>query len=385
LKGTPALSRPAELFTQIQAINPNLFSSFHDFGLRYCDGKESRFGWDYSGYSNMNELRILLEEKLLIRREKKDVMQQLPSKIREMVILNQNLVELNTKSLKIASKKMNDNLKGLEKRGALLSYFQETSKAKVKAVCEYVNDLLESDKKFLVFAHHQSLLDEIENVCKENNYGYIRIDGSTNSEKRKNLVDTFQNSEKCLCAILSITAANSGITLTQASLVVFAELFWNPGILGIFKYKLYFKRLFSFKLAIINKVQAEDRVYRIGQKNSVVIQYLCAKGTADDEMWPLVNEKLNVLSKAGLTRENLSEANTINSNKFKDLFDENELQANTSSEDSKQASENKSQKNIENKSVQSNTRCVNQQTIDKLLNGIDLNNFDSPPTKKVKF
>jgi SWI/SNF-related matrix-associated actin-dependent regulator 1 of chromatin subfamily A len=101
----------------------------------------------------MNELRILLEEKLLIRREKKDVMQQLPSKIREMVILNPNLVELNTKSLKIASNKMNENLKGLEKRGALLSYFQETSKAKVKAVCEYVNDLLESDKKFLVFAH----------------------------------------------------------------------------------------------------------------------------------------------------------------------------------------------------------------------------------------
>lgn len=81
-------------------------------------------------------------------------------------------------------------------------------------------------------------------------------------------------------AILSITAASSGLTLTKANLVVFAELFWNPGIL----------------------VQAEDRVYRIGQKDSVMIQYLYAKGTADDKIWPLVNEKLNVLSKAGLTK-----------------------------------------------------------------------------------
>lgn len=63
-------------------------------------------------------------------------------------------------------------------------------------------------------------------------------------------------------------------------MVVFAELFWNPGIL----------------------VQAEDRVYRIGQRDSVMIQYLYAKGTADDRLWPLVNEKLNVLSKAGLTK-----------------------------------------------------------------------------------
>ncbi len=73
LSGTPALSRPAELYSQLTAINPNLFGTFHDYGLRYCDGKESRFGWDYSGYSNMTELRILLEEKMLMRREKKGI------------------------------------------------------------------------------------------------------------------------------------------------------------------------------------------------------------------------------------------------------------------------------------------------------------------------
>lgn len=140
-----------------------------------------------------------------------------------MVILDPSLIETNTKSLKQASNKM-ENLKGMEKRGALLQYFQETSKVKAKAVCEYVNDLLESDKKFLVFAHHQFMLDEVEATCQKNKYDYIRIDGSTNSEKRKFFVDKFQTTESCQCAILSITAASTGITLTQANFVVFAEV-----------------------------------------------------------------------------------------------------------------------------------------------------------------
>ena len=226
LSGTPALSRPAELYSQIFAVSPTMFASFHEFGMRYCDGKESRFGWDFSGYSNMNELRVLLEERLLIRREKKDVIQQLPAKMREMCVLNPALIELNSKTLSQASEKLtrtttSGKASGSEQRGAMLQYFRETSVVKAKAVCEFVNDLLESDKKFLVFAHHQCMLDELENeCCKKNNYEYIRIDGSTSSEKRKQLVDKFQNTDACQVALLSITAASTGITLTEASLVV---------------------------------------------------------------------------------------------------------------------------------------------------------------------
>ena len=55
---------------------------------------------------------------------------------------------------------------------------------------------------------------------------YIKIDGSTSSLARKTQCDEFQTSHQIRVAVLSITAANSGITLTAAQLVVFAELFW---------------------------------------------------------------------------------------------------------------------------------------------------------------
>jgi hypothetical protein len=61
-------------------------------------------------------------------------------------------------------------------------------------------------------------------------------------------------------AVLSITAAGTGLTLHAAASVVFAELFWNPGQLQ----------------------QAEDRAHRLGQKASVEVKYLVAKGTLDD-------------------------------------------------------------------------------------------------------
>jgi len=62
------------------------------------------------------------------------------------------------------------------------------------------------------------------------NIEYIRIDGNTPSERRQTVIARFQECSKCKVALLSITAANMGITLSAASLVVFAELFWNPGV-----------------------------------------------------------------------------------------------------------------------------------------------------------
>ncbi|XP_028394418.1 SWI/SNF-related matrix-associated actin-dependent regulator of chromatin subfamily A-like protein 1 [Dendronephthya gigantea] len=285
LSGTPALSRPSELYTQISAVNPKLFPSYHDYGIRYCAAIKNKFGWDYSGSSNMEELQLILEECIMIRRLKKVVLDQLPSKTREVVYLDPSLIK--DKMLTGAEKQL-AKAKVKERRSALLEYFGETSSAKARAVREYIMDLLEGGHKLIVFAHHREMLDAISESLMKAKTEYIRIDGRTPSVRRQQLCDKFQRHTATRAAVLSVTAANTGLTLTAATCVVFAELFWNPGVL----------------------VQAEDRAYRIGQKNSVVIHYLIAKKTADDYLWPLIQKKLDVLSEAGLNKENFADLDT---------------------------------------------------------------------------
>jgi SWI/SNF-related matrix-associated actin-dependent regulator 1 of chromatin subfamily A len=87
LSGTPALSRPIELYTQITSLENKFFMSLQDYGKRYCNGFQGTFGWNFSGSSNMTELQLYMEHKLMIRRLKRDVLDQLPSKRRQTVIL----------------------------------------------------------------------------------------------------------------------------------------------------------------------------------------------------------------------------------------------------------------------------------------------------------
>ncbi|CAI9602392.1 unnamed protein product [Staurois parvus] len=288
LSGTPAMSRPAELYTQIAAVRPNFFPRFHDFGLRYCDAKQMPWGWDYSGSCNLGELKLLLEESIMVRRLKSEVLSQLPSKQRKMVVIAPEGINAKTKAaLAAAAKEMAQGFKSkVQEKEALLLFYNRTAEAKIRCVIEYIMDLLESGReKFLVFAHHKLILDNVCDELGKKNVGFIRIDGNTTSADRQSLCQKFQFSDKISVAVLSITAANMGLTLSSADLVVFAELFWNPGVL----------------------IQAEDRVHRIGQTNSVNIHYLVAKGTADDYLWPMIQEKIRILGQAGLSEANFSE------------------------------------------------------------------------------
>ncbi|KAJ3591822.1 hypothetical protein NHX12_006954 [Muraenolepis orangiensis] len=288
LSGTPAMSRPSELYTQVLAVRPTLFPRFHEFGMRYCAAKQLTWGWDYSGSSNLGELRLLLEESLMLRRLKTQVLSQLPAKQRKVVTVTIDGINTRTKAALTAAarelaKQQSNKTKEKE---ALLVFYNQTANAKIQAIMEYIMDTLECGReKFLVFAHHKMVLDSITEELSKKSVYYIRIDGSTPSAERQRLCEDFQLRAGSCVAVLSITAANMGITLHSASLVVFAELFWNPGVL----------------------IQAEDRVHRIGQTSNVDIHYLVAKGTADDHLWPMIQQKMNVLEQVGLSESNLSD------------------------------------------------------------------------------
>ena len=82
LSGTPILARPNELYNLIRILRPDVYYSFKEFGLRYCNPRESYFGIDWTGSGNMRELHLMLEKGLMIRRLKSEVLTELPAKRR---------------------------------------------------------------------------------------------------------------------------------------------------------------------------------------------------------------------------------------------------------------------------------------------------------------
>ncbi|XP_010604476.1 DNA annealing helicase and endonuclease ZRANB3 isoform X7 [Fukomys damarensis] len=213
----------------------------------------------------------------MIRRLKTEVLTQLPPKIRQRIPFD--LPPLIAKELKNSFEEWENlmrapNRSGTETVMGLITHiFKQTAIAKAGAVKDYIKMMLQNDSlKFLVFAHHLSMLQACTEAVIENKTRYIRIDGSVLSSERIHLVNQFQKDPDTRVAILSIQAAGQGLTFTAASHVVFAELYWDPGHIK----------------------QAEDRAHRIGQCTSVNIHYLIANGTLDTFMWGMLNRKAQV-------------------------------------------------------------------------------------------
>ena len=309
LSGTPCLNRPVELYSQVSALSEK-FGTYSQYTRKFCNARRGRFGWDVSGQSNLKELNLLLQH-VMIRRLKKDVLTQLPSKIRSRVFIDimekkkkKNLMKLmeNLKDVKkILQETLAATLEGNsiamrqgkfahnEQRKFLMQAFHDTGVGKIPGVKKYLDNFLDSSEtsKCLVFAHHIDVLDGIEKGVSEYKYRssksgklkkikYMRIDGSTPHHERQLNTKKFQTNPDCRVAIIGMLAGGVGITLTEASHVFFAELHWTPGII----------------------LQAEDRAHRIGQKNNVVINYLVAKNSIDEPMWSIICNKVNITSTA---------------------------------------------------------------------------------------
>lgn len=290
LSGTPALSRPVELFAQVNAIAPCLFPSYNEYVVRYCNARQTYWGFDVNGSSHLDELHTLLTGTILIRRKKDDVLTQLPEKVRQVTwvetkqtIMKQvarKQVEFEDAKAAASDAATPEEAAGLGMRvkGIQNELYALTADAKLESVLEFCRDTAESGCKFIVFAHHTKMIDALDQyVTSKLKLGLIRIDGGTPQADRQALCKKFQSdSNNCRVALLSITAAGVGLTLTKATVVLFAELYWNPGSL----------------------LQAEDRAHRIGQRNSILVSYLLAKKTLDESMWKTIRRKLTVVGQS---------------------------------------------------------------------------------------
>lgn len=329
LSGTPALSRPMELFTQLHALSPKSWSDEKDFAARYCRSKKRSVtgkvwkGDTKNGHSNVQELHLLLKGTVMIRRLKKDILSQLPPKERVLVTVDVEsdgarremkaiLIEISERQkrldelkrrikknrqlhpqfiddppneradiskdqedAKISNANVTIGEESALKKNLLFSLFIKSGSAKLPGILKEIDKFLSNpaNGKLLVFAHHVNVMNGLCNHLNAVNVKHIRIDGTVRSKDRFALTEVFQQSAEHRVAVLAITTAGVAITLTAASTVFFAELFWTPGSL----------------------IQAEDRAHRIGQLNAVKVHYFFAKDTIDELLWPLLKSKIKVL------------------------------------------------------------------------------------------
>ena len=226
----------------------------------------------------------------VLRRNKKDVLYELPEKIEQTLYMHlseeeeklylANLVQVNQSlQQKLDVQKLGHidilamltRLRQLCQDSRLLyPEFQEPS-SKLKGCMELIHSLKDNHKKILLFSSFTSLLHLIEEQCQKEHVSYYLLDGSTPKEKRKKMVDQFQNDDTTLF-LISLKAGGSGLNLTSAQAVIHYDPWWNMSA----------------------KNQATDRAHRIGQQETVQVFSLIMKNTIEEKIMELQMQKKNL-------------------------------------------------------------------------------------------
>lgn len=306
LSGTPILNRPKELISQLQILRYlDTFGGMWGFAKKYCDLNETKFGWDYSGATNLNDLYENLGKLGFVRRLKTDVLSELPPKQRTYIPVEiTNMTEYNKANTKflqwlaqqyyndqdVINNVMNDDsipasskdlvifarletrLTSAQNAEALVKMEklkQVVAKGKLKKTFEFVDNIVESGEKVVVFAHHKEIYNAIIKHYGESCVCFVS--GMTGSQKDES-VTKFQTDPNIKVFVGSIESAGVGITLTASSTVVFVEFAYN----------------------FATHEQAEDRVYRIGQSNFVNCYYLYTIDTIDETMIEMIENKKDI-------------------------------------------------------------------------------------------
>lgn len=279
LTGTPIVNRPMDMFPILKSIG--LKMSKTEFGKRFCAGKlvqirwkPRKFAWDFSGASNQKELAEALRRDIMVRRRKADVLTQLPAKIRQVIDMAIDLDE--PKPLCEAWERYYDGLDAAADNISELKQiaFEELSaarldiaRAKLPYVIDYVKNTLEEEEKVVIFAHHREIADALQEAFAAE-YGAVKLQGGMTDKAKDKAVRAFQDGDSRVF-VGQIQAAGTGITLTAAKTVVFAELDWVPG----------------------NMIQAEDRCHRMGQTDTVRVIHITATDSVDSRLIHALVEK----------------------------------------------------------------------------------------------
>ncbi|MEM9903499.1 MAG: DEAD/DEAH box helicase [Cyanobacteria bacterium P01_D01_bin.44] len=279
--GTPIENHLGELWNLFRFINPGLLGSLDSFNQKFATPIER-----YQDKQSRNALKKLIQP-FLLRRTKQQVLSELPSRT-EIVLhvelskpemafyealrrdaiakLTDSDVTAGAKHLQVLAEIM--KLRRACCNAKLVAPDTPLPSAKLDVFSEALEELLENRHKALVFSQFVDHLRIIREYLDQQKITYQYLDGSTPAKERKKRVDAFQSGEGEVF-LISLKAGGTGLNLTAADYVIHMDPWWNPAV----------------------EDQASDRAHRIGQQRPVTIYRLVTKGTIEEKIVELHQQK----------------------------------------------------------------------------------------------
>ena len=288
LTGTPMTSRPIDYFNLLSLIESPVAKNWMAYAIRYCQGYQFNVGgrkvWNVMGASNLEELRDRTAG-LTLRRLKENVL-DLPDKIITPVYLR-----LKSKMYEEIMGEYYDWYdKNPEESKSLTVQFTKLTKIrqviadeKVSQTIELAENIVEQGKKVIIFCN---FTDSLNKICEHFGKSAVKINGSMSKPERQHSVDSFQENDKIKVLVGNIKAAGVGITLTAAEAVIMNDLSFLPS----------------------DHAQAEDRAYRYGQKNNVLVYYPIFENTIEGIIYDILNNKKQVIATVMGDNQNTADA-----------------------------------------------------------------------------
>jgi SNF2 family DNA or RNA helicase len=295
LSGTPIFNRGSEIWPIVDILRPGLLGSFKEFCEYFCYVNDK--GKAIVLENKRASLRNELQKHVMLRRKKSDVLKELKDKVRYKEVIDADtdyyFGELGKIWTKLEEEQKNAETafdKSASYQRAIQSERQIAGVAKLPHVINFVKNIMEIEESVVVFCHHKVIHKLLHDSLEE--FSPVSIIGGQSDKFRQDQIDKFQRGESKLM-IAGLRAGNVGINLTRAKYVIFAELDWSPAI----------------------HRQAEDRLHRIGQKNTVFAYYLIGNGTLDDHVANILVDKSyeidSIMDETADTYENKDKAELI--------------------------------------------------------------------------
>jgi SNF2 family DNA or RNA helicase len=285
MTGTPIENSLNDLWNMLFTINPSL----HELYIK----KIQPLLKDVDNYYKAIELTIKMLYPIMMQRRKKDVL-ELPTRHTQTIFIKftkeektkyNQLINVFISAIKsgLSGRIQSIALEGVLRLRQYCSIHSIVPKSlintnnlidsKLIKALTIVTESISKNEKSVIFSQFTSSLDKIENLLKEKNINYLRLDGSTTKKNRNLIVKQFQDiNSKYDVFLISLKAGGVGLNLTNATNAILFEPWWNPAV----------------------EEQAFARIDRIGQNKETKIYRLIYKDSIEEKINNLIEQKQNM-------------------------------------------------------------------------------------------